>query len=265
MKMRLKMAPFAAACMAGLLLSGCGGAQWTCTQVGEQLAAAEHKAVRPVPRGNDWWKERHAGVKEKVQEGNVELLLIGDSITHGWDNQPALWQTYFGRWNTVNAGFSGDRTEHVLWRLDDGTIDGISPKAAVIMIGTNNSNGDEYTAEQIADGIAAIVCKLRSALPTTKILLLAIFPRGTREQVADKDNGASYNPQWAKNDKASQLARRLADGKNVIFLDINKVFLDENGILTREAMPDLLHPREKGYTLWGDAMQPTLEKLMAGK
>ncbi len=250
-------------CGAGFVLSGCGGPEWTCKQLNEQLAVSSHKAVQPVPRGDNWWKERHAAVKAKVQQGNVDLLLIGDSITHGWDSQQALQETFFGKWNTVNAGFSGDRTEHVLWRLNDGILDGIQPKAAIIMIGTNNSNGNEYTAEQIADGIAAIVCKLRSELPKTKILLLAIFPRGTREQVAVRGQGASINPQWAKNDQASQLASRLADGKNVIYLDINSSFLDENGVLSREVMPDLLHPKEKGYAIWGATMLPTLEKLMA--
>ena len=254
-----------AVCGMGLVFAGCSGPKWTCDQVGKQLAVSENKAIQPVPRGDEWWKKRQESVNAQVQKGNVDLLLLGDSITHGWENQSALWEKYFGTWNTVNAGFSGDRTQHVLWRLDNGNINGIQPKVAMIMIGTNNSNGNDNTAEEIAEGIAAIVCKLRTELPRTKILLLAIFPRGNREQVADKENGASVNPQWAKNDQASQLASRLADGKNVIYLDINKVFLNDKGVMTRDVMPDLLHPKEKGYALWGDAITPTLEKLMAGK
>lgn len=251
-------------CGAGFVLSGCSGPKWTCKQVNEQLAVSKNTAIQPVPRGDDWWTKRQASVNEQVKKGNVDLLLLGDSITHGWDSQSALWQKYFGKWNTVNAGFSGDRTQHVLWRLDNGNIDGIQPKVAMIMIGTNNSNGEDNTAEEIAEGIAAIVCKLRTELPQTKIVILAIFPRGTKEQ-RDAKAGATFNPQWAKNDKASQLASKLADGKNVIFLDINKAFLDDKGVLTTEVMPDLLHPKEKGYEIWGDAITPTLEKLMAGK
>lgn len=250
---------------AGLLLTGCGGAKWTCKDVNAQLAVSKNMAIQPVPRSDtDWWVERQAAVNAKVQQGNVDLLLLGDSITHGWDRQEALWQKYFGQWNTVNAGFSGDKTQNVLWRLDNGNIAGIQPKVAVIMIGTNNSGGDHYSAEYIAEGIAAIVCKLRTQLPETKILLLAIFPRGDSDQRKAKGD-AAYNDQWAKNDKASQLASRLADGKNVIYLDINKAFLNDQGVLTKDVMPDLLHPNEKGYQLWGEAMLPTLEKLMAGK
>jgi beta-glucosidase len=130
------------------------------------------------------------------------------------------------------------------------------------MIGTNNSGGDQYTPQQIADGIKAIVCKLRTKLPETKVLILAIFPRGDAEQRKNTDQGATSNGQWIKNEQASQLASKLADGKNVFFLDINKAFLNEQGILTREVMPDLLHPKEKGYQLWADAMEPTIAKLM---
>lgn len=262
-KLWMKMA--IVVCAAGLLLAGCGRpqAEWTCAQVQEQLAVSENKAIRPVPRNDhEWWGQRQAAVNARVQQGNVDLLLLGDSITHGWENHEALWEKYFGRWNAVNAGFSGDQTQHVLWRLENGNIAGIHPKVAVIMIGTNNSH--TYTAELIAEGIAAIVCKLRTELPETKILLLAIFPRGSNEQRNAKTD-ATYNPQWAKIDQASRLASRLADGRKIFYLDINKAFLNEEGVLTQEVMPDLLHPNEKGYELWGEAMLPTLEKLMAAK
>lgn len=261
MKQQLKAAAVLLV-LAGIISAGCSTPKLTCSQVAGRLAASDNKAVKPVPRSNDWWKQRHQAVVERVKQGNVGVLFIGDSITHGWDGQKALWDASFGRWNPVNAGFSGDRTEHVLWRLENGEIDGIQPKAAVLMIGTNNSNGDEYTAEQIAEGIEAIVCTLRTKLPQTKVLILAIFPRGSKEQMADKTQNGSYNPQWAKNDKASQLASQLADGKWIYYLDINKAFLNAEGVLTREVMPDLLHPKEKGYQLWADAMLPTLEKLM---
>jgi beta-glucosidase len=130
------------------------------------------------------------------------------------------------------------------------------------MIGTNNSGGDQYTAEQIADGIKAIVCRLRTKLPETKVLILAIFPRGDAEQRKNKEQDATPNAQWAKNDKASLLASKLADDKMIFFLDINKAFLNEQGALTRAVMPDLLHPKAKGYQLWAEAMEPTIAKLM---
>ncbi len=246
-----------------LTLAGCTAQKLTCAHVADQLAVSTSTAVQPVPREDTWWTQRHAAVVERVKQGNAGVIFFGDSITHSWDNQRALWDTSFGRWNPVNAGFSGDRTQHVLWRLDNGEIDGIQPRVAVLMIGTNNSNGSDYTAEQIAEGIQAIVCKLRAKLPQTRVLILAVFPRGSKEQMADKTQNASYNPQWAKNDQASKLASQLADGKWIYYLDINKAFLDKDGVMTREVMPDLLHPQDKGYQLWADAMLPTLEKLMA--
>ena len=243
----------------GLFVGGCTTPVDPCS-----VEIGSHKAVTPVPRSSkEWWMPRHQAVLDQVAEGPVELLMIGDSITHGFDKAgSAMWSKYYAPRNAVNLGFSGDRTEHVLWRLDHGEIDGIAPKLAVIMIGTNNSGGDEYTAAQIADGIKAIVCRLRTQLPETKVLILAIFPRGDSAQRSDKEHGATFNPQWAKNDEASALASLVADNKMVYFLDINDAFLTDDGVLTRETMPDLLHPREKGYQLWAEAIEPTVAELM---
>jgi len=243
----------------GLSVAGCNGSQLTCSQVTDQLAVSTNKAIQPIPP-HEKWQKRHEMINERMKQGNVDLLFVGDSITYGWESQPELWNASFGQWNPVNAGIGGDRTEHVLWRLENGTIDGISPKVAVVMIGTNNSY--RYTAEQIAEGIEAIICTLRTELPDTKVLLLATFPRGNAEQRKDKTQDATYNPQWAKNDRSCELASQLADGKRVYYLDINPAFLNDEGVLTREVMPDLLHPRAKGYQIWAEAMMPTLEKLM---
>ena len=224
-----------------------------------------NRAVTPVPRPDkSWWMPRHQGVLDREAKGNVDLLMIGDSITHFFDKRgKAVWDKYYAPRNAVNLGFSGDRTEHVIWRLQHGELDGISPKLAVIMIGTNNSNGDEYTAEEIADGIKAIVCLVHTKLPETKILVLAIFPRGDAAQRHNKKlHAATYNAQWAKNDKASELASKVADGKTIFYLDINKAFLNDKGELTRDIMPDLLHPNAKGYEIWAKAMEPTVAKLM---
>jgi len=178
------------------------------------LIAAEpkrHSAVVPAHRHN-WWTIRHEAVKERIKKGDVDLLMIGDSITHGWEGGGKdIWKKYYAPRKAVNLGFSGDRTQHVLWRLENGEIDGINPKLAVIMIGTNNSNGNDNTAEEIADGIKAICWKLRKELPETKILILAIFPRGPKP-----------SPQRQKNAKASELASKIADGRMIHYLDINK-------------------------------------------
>ena len=228
------------------------------------LEGKTHDAVTPADRATvDWWMPRHEQVLTRIAEGKVDLVFVGDSITQGWERSgKEVWEQYYGSRNAVNMGFGGDRTQHVLWRLDNGEVDGINPKLAVVMIGTNNSNRDDNTAGEIADGIKAICARLRAKLPDTRILLLAIFPRGDAEQRKVKEQGAGFNDQWAKNDEASRLASRIADNKKIFFLDINKAFLDEEGVLTREVMPDLLHPMEKGYQIWAEAMEPTVRKLL---
>ena len=210
----------------------------------------QHSAVKPVPRQGDWLK-RHESFNARVAKGNTDLIFIGDSITQGWEGRGKnVWKEFYGERNAVNLGIGGDRTQHVLWRLDNGNIKGIAPKLAVIMIGTNNSGSN--TSEEIFDGNKAIVNKLRKALPEMNILILAVFPRGPNAN--DKRRQV--------NEKANEMISKLADGKRVHFLDIGKGFLQDDGVLTREIMPDLLHLSEKGYTIWAESIEPSVKKLM---
>jgi len=247
--------------LVSVLLHGC---QSTLTTDPYGLAAKSHVAITPADRAHvEWWMPRHQRVLERIEQGNVNLIMVGDSITQGWDrNGQGVWDQYYARRGSVNLGFSGDRTQHVLWRLDNGEIDGINPKLAILMIGTNNSNSD--TAEEIADGIKAISAKIRAKLPRTKILIQAIFPRaaGNRTQRELVEHGATLNDQWAKNIEASKLASEIADNKMIFYEDINRHFLDESGVLTRDVMPDLLHLSADGYRIWAQAIEPTVQKLM---
>lgn len=220
-------------------------------------------AVTPVPRADAWWMQRHQAIVDRVKQGNVDLIMIGDSITHYWENSgKQVWDKYYAGRNAVNMGFGSDKTQHVLWRLQNCEIDDIKPKLSVIMIGTNNSGDPTASAEQIADGIKAIVCQLRTKLPEAKVLILAIFPCGSDEQMKASKSDAVFNPQWAKNNKISKFASKIADNKMIFYLNINKEFLNKKGVLTREVMPDLLHPNEKGYQIWAEAMEPMIVKLM---
>lgn len=212
-----------------------------------------HDAVTPVPRDGNWMK-RHESFNERVKVANPALLFIGDSITQGWEGAGKnVWAKFYTPRNAVNLGIGGDRTQHVLWRLDHGNIENISPKAAVLMIGTNNSGSN--TPEQIADGVQVIVSKLRAKLPQTKILVLAIFPRGANPDDARRKVNIAANERIAK----------LADGKMIHFLDIGPKFLDANGNLSKEVMPDLLHLNEKSYTTWAEAIEPKLKELLGEK
>lgn len=212
--------------------------------------AKPNDAVVPVPRDGGWMK-RHESFNERVKKGNADLLLIGDSITQGWEGSGAkVWKEFYEKRNAVNLGIGGDRTQHVLWRLDNGNIEGIKPKLAVLMIGTNNSGSN--TSEQIAEGVKAIVEKLRTKLPETKVLVLAIFPRGPNNENKNRQVNAGANAIIAK----------LADDKNVFYLDIGPKFLDADGNLSKEVMPDLLHLNEKSYRTWAESTEEMVKKLM---
>ncbi len=209
-----------------------------------------HDAITPVPRDGNWMK-RHESFNERVKKGNVDLLLIGDSITQGWEGAgKTVWEKYYTPRNAVNLGIGGDRTQHVLWRLDNGNVDGIAPKAAVLMIGTNNSGTN--SSVQIAEGVAAIVKKLREKLPKTKVLVLGIFPRGADVNDTKRKVNSAANLQIAK----------LADGEMVQYLNIGDKFLNDDGTLSKEVMPDLLHLNEKSYTTWAESIEPKVKELM---
>jgi beta-glucosidase len=204
----------------------------------------------------EWWGPRHNQKVARIQQGNVELLMIGDSITHLWEyDGREVWSKYYKHRKAVNLGFIGDRTEHVIWRLQNGEVDGISPELAVLMIGTNNTGQRRDSAKLTAAGIKAIIKELQTRLPETKILLLAIFPRGEKPEDLFRK----------LNDHINTIISGYADNQNVFFLNINNRFLDEKGNLSKTIMPDLLHPNSKGYQIWAEAMEPMINKLMDKK
>lgn len=212
----------------------------------------DHSAVKPVPRGEPWWQERHAAIDHRLKQTDTQLVFIGDSITQGWEGGgKQAWEKFYGPRKAVNMGIGGDRTQHVLWRLEHGNFDLVKPKLAVVMIGTNNSNGADNTAEEIGDGIVKIVKTLRAKQPQMKVLVLAIFPRGEKP-----------SPQREKNAGASAIAAKLADDKDVFYLDIGPKFLEADGTLSKEIMPDLLHLNEKSYAIWAESIEPKVKELL---
>jgi len=225
---------------------------FTCPQLSELSTTPatlnEHWAI-------DWWLPRHQEKVALAQQGNIDLLMIGDSITHGWDNKGAglaTWQQHFGDINSLNIGFGGDRTENVLWRLAHQGVDGISPKLAVIMIGTNNTGHRMEQPHYIAKGVHEIVTELKQQLPNTKLLLLGIFPRG--ELPTDKLR--------INNNSTNQLLANIAQQQQILYADINQHFLTDQGELTTEIMPDLLHPNKKGYEIWAQALTPYIDQYV---
>jgi len=197
------------------------------------------------------WVSKHEALVKLARGGNIDLYFSGDSITDFWQTRgKVVWDKEFLGWKPGDFGISADHTQHVLWRLQNGELDGVNPKVFVLMIGTNNTAAN--SPEEIARGVTAIVRTMREQKPNAKILLLAIFPRG--ETPAD--------PKRILNEKANAIIARLDDGKTIKFLNINAKFLDADGKLSKDIMPDLLHPNAKGYQIWADAIKPQLTEWL---
>lgn len=220
----------------------------------------DNPAIKPVPRDNDW-QQRHTQFVRMAQKGNIDVLLLGDSITDAWGGQGhsessegrELFAKDFEPLKTANFGIGGDRTQHILWRLQHGELQGIHPKVIMLMIGTNNSNDD--TAQEIAGGITAIVKEIHKRTPTTRILLLGIFPRGEKPA-----------PVRDKIKRVNEIVSRLDDGgKTVKYLDISDRFVQQDGTISKEIMPDYLHLSPKGYQIWADAVRDPIHQLLGKK
>lgn len=220
----------------------------------EGTPAALTPGVLDEEWARSWWIPRHEQKLAASREQQVDLLFLGDSITQGWENAGAeVWDDYYVERNAFNLGFSGDRTENVLWRLQQGEVAAIDPEVVVLMIGTNNTGHRQDPAEETTAGVKAIITELNQRLPEAEILLLAIFPRGATPE----------DPLRQLNNEINQQLASLATNHNeVTFLDINEVFLDAEGHLPAHIMPDMLHPNARGYRLWATAMEPKLKELL---
>lgn len=230
-------------------------------------ALAEEKSqstTTPVPR-DEKWKMRHDKFVDIAKKGNVDVLFLGDSITDAWggEGHPAtaagskIFAKEFEPLKAANFGIGGDRTQHVLWRIQNGELDGIQPKVVMLMIGTNNSNGNDNTAEEIADGVTGIILEIRKRSANTKVLLLAIFPRHNKK--TEEENKAQAD----KINKVNDTIRKLDDGgRGVKFLDIGDKFKSGDGTIPKEIMPDQLHLSAKGYQIWADAVKGPISDLL---
>jgi beta-glucosidase len=211
-------------------------------------------AIIPVPRTDHWATNRQALVLKRAKDapGDYDIEFIGDSITQGWEGAgKSVWQEFYGKRKVINFGVSGDRTQHVLWRFEQGQLDGIKAKVAVVMIGTNNSNNQDNTEAEILEGVTAIVQQIRAHQPDTKILLLGIFPRVK-----------TFSPQRGKILEVNEALARLDDGTHIFYLDLGPLFIENDGSISKSIMPDALHPNAAGYKIWANATEPKLKQLL---
>jgi lysophospholipase L1-like esterase len=215
-------------------------------------ATAQNSALVPAP----FQLERHEDFVAEGQQGGIECLLMGDSITDWWRRAGlSVYLANFEPMNCANFGIAGDRTQGVLWRMDNGELEGYSPKLMMLMIGTNNLSGRTTapnTPAEIAEAIGAIVTKFRTKFPSAQVLLLGVFPRG-----AEPDN-----PYRASIREINERIATLDDGQWVRFMDIGDRFLEPDGSISVEVMADGLHPTTRGYEIWADAVMPTFHQMM---
>jgi lysophospholipase L1-like esterase len=228
-------------------------------------ASAPIAKTMPDGTPNAGFMKAHESFLARGKSGPIGVLFVGDSITAGWagKDRAHIWEAYYGQNNPANFGIGGDQTQHVIWRIANGELDGISPKVTVLMLGTNNSAG--HTAAEIAAADKKIVELIRAKIPGTKVLLLAIFPRGARKDKDGKITETAIADATKRMDVINAVNADLAkldDGKNVRFLDINAVFLGQDGKIPFSIMPDQLHPNAAGYQLWADAMKPLLTAML---
>ena len=209
-------------------------------------------ALLTAPR-TDWGVPRQTLVLKRAKEapGDYDIEFIGDSITEAWEGAGTnVWREFYGKRKAINFGVSGDRTQHVLWRLENGQLDGIKSKVAVLMIGTNNSLGQDNTEAEILEGITAIVQQIRSRQPDTKIILLGIFPRGE-----------TFSTQRGKILQVNEALAKLDDGKRIFYIDFGSQLIESDGSISKAIMPDYLHLTEAGYRIWANAIESKLKRL----
>ena len=215
-----------------------------------------HQCIKPIPR-QDKGYDRYLELNQRVKDshGQAEVIFVGDSITQGWEgNGKEVWAKYYASRHALNLGIGSDHTQHVLWRLDHGNLDGLKPKVAVVLIGVNNIPVEQNTPRQILEGVTAVVHKLREKLPETKVLLLGIFP--FRED---------FCTQRATALQVNQALHKLDDGKWIRFLDFGYLFIQPNGKISKDMMRDFVHISPAGYRLWAEAIEPDLAAMLGEK
>ena len=224
----------------------------------------KHIATTPVAQTEYAadWMETHDECNLQNEQTEAPLVFVGDSLTQMWqkdDNGKPTWKQFWEPLGALNYGIAGDRTEHVLWRLDHGALDGLKPKLVVLCIGTNNAGqqfeveGYHCTPQQTADGILAIIQRIQTKCHGAKVLLLGIPPRG--EEASD--------PARQLNEATNAIIHGYANGKSVYYLDVGKMFLKPNGDGDVTVQPDMLHLSDKGYRIWAEAIAPTVRELLA--
>ena len=206
--------------------------------------------------GKDWWLVRLVERQRQIAAsgGAFDLVMLGDSITHFWERKCTnSWESFTSEFRALNCGYAGDRVNNLLWRVENGELDGYTAKAVTILIGTNDNTKPDSDPAQVAAGIRRVLDVVRTKQPEARVLLCAIPPRGRSA------GDARHCDARRRNERTNEIIRPLADGKKVRWLDFGAEFLDpKTGWVSKELMPDGIHPSEKGYALVRTAIENAL-------
>lgn len=214
------------------------------------------EATQPAHRPQEGWKDRNALINQRAKENKWDLVFMGDSITQGWEKAGReVWKEHYAKRKAGNLGIGGDQTQHLAWRIQNGNLAGQSPRLGVVMIGTNNFGNQRHSPEGVIAGIEKVLATYKEQCPQSQILLLGIFPRGEQPD----------HPLRAQIKTVNEQISKLADQKQIHYLDIGQTFLEEDGTLSKKVMPDFLHLSPEGYERWAKAIEPTLKKLLDSK
>ncbi len=243
--MRTRFAPLlGGAAVIGLFLAGQSEAAEGTPAAPPVVIKSANDPTKPVPGGVRWFGRMHADYVGQCKSKKFDVVFLGDSITQLWPRDH--FGQNFGKFNAVNFGIGGDRAENVLWRLENGELQGTAQKLTVLLIGTNNQGRN--TAEEVAVGVTAVVKKLRANCPETKILLLGIFP--------------STGTALEKTKAINAIVAKLDDGKTIQYLDAGAKFLDADGKIQPGILSDAVHLQRKGYEIWAETMLPLFTEMM---
>ena len=226
--------------------------------VASAFAQAALPADQPLPRTDRNSQLAHEQLREKARQGRIDVYFVGDSITRRWGatDYPdflANWKENFHGWNAANFGWGADTIQNILWRLQNGELDGVNPKVIVILAGTNNvgrNPGDDRKVADIVKGIQALLEVCQRKAPGATIVLTAIFPRNDNPAVMPEIN------------RINERLAKLADGKTIRFLNVNEKLASKDGTLFDGMMADRLHPSLKGYQVWADGLKPIFAELL---
>ncbi|WP_083608226.1 GDSL-type esterase/lipase family protein [Teredinibacter haidensis] len=231
----------------------------SCASVENQKAV--NTAIEAAPRSTEFewmsletWHAKHQSNLERAKTNNVDLLFLGDSITEGWfwgDNKKIFDKT-FGNYRTANFGIGGDQTQHLLWRLQHGESGNLNPKLVVMMIGVNNFGHSQHSAEQVAEGVTAVVSQVKKSFGNSKILLMGVYPF---DEKATSENRVVVA-------RTNQLLADLNDDQTVFYYDFGKLFLDDRGNIPQTIMNDFLHPSHQGYQRLSERLGPVVQQFM---